>query len=416
MNETPFYYQNKTLHIEGISATWLAEKYGTPLYIYSHAIIENNFRAYQNALAGQHHLICYAVKANGNLSILNMLAKLGAGFDIVSQGELERVMTAGGDPKKVVFSGVGKTNAEIRHALRVGIHSFNIESEAELETLIQLTHETNLPANISIRVNPDIDPQTHPYIATGLQESKFGVDISKAKELYLRATKARNLNVSGVDCHIGSQITSLKPFIAAMERLLVLIRELREAGVEIKTLNMGGGLGIDYSAEKPPSIGEYMQILREYANAHDLNLIVEPGRSIVGEAGVLVTRVISTKYTAAKNFAVVDAAMNDLLRPVLYQAEHRVLPVEKKEANSFLYEIVGPICESSDLLAKERYMTLAENDLLAFMDVGAYGMSMASNYNARPRAAEVIVMSGDAKLIRKRESYADLMRGEMIFE
>ena len=412
MNAAFFPYRNNELHIEGLPLASLADEFSTPLYLYSYNAIRESYLAYENALRGHPHLICYAVKANGNLAILSALAKLGAGFDIVSQGELERVIAAGGDPKKVIFSGVGKTKDEIRRALDLGIHSFNIESESELNTLIEL----GIPANISIRVNPDVDPQTHPYIATGLRESKFGVDIARAKALYRRAAAMPNLQIIGIDCHIGSQITTLAPFLAALERILTLVDELATEGIRITELDMGGGLGITYGIENPPTPAEYMTALRERVAERDLKLVVEPGRSLLAEAGILLTRVISIKETPDRHFAVVDAAMNDLLRPALYGAEHQVLPVLQRTDTPITYDIVGPVCESSDVLAKSRELGIQPGDLLAIMDTGAYGMSMASNYNARPRPAEVLVDANQVHLIRERESYADLMRGEHIPE
>lgn len=409
MKKHIFPYKKNQLHIEKIPISQLAAQFGTPLYAYSYTAIKENFLAYENALQGQPHLVCYAVKANGNLAILNALAKLGAGFDIVSRGELARVLAAGGDPKKVIFSGVGKTKDEIEYAAKLGIHSFNIESEAELKTLIAL----KTPVNISIRVNPDVDAQTHPYIATGLRESKFGVDMPTAKQLYQRAAQHPHLKITGIDCHIGSQITSLNPFLDALKRILKLIDELGETGIQIKELDMGGGLGVAYTNQDLPTPADYMQAIRARI-APDLPLVVEPGRSIVAEAGVLITSVTSTKNTETKDFAVVDAAMNDLLRPALYGATHQVLPVDGNERETRIYDIVGPVCESSDVLAKSQRLGIQAGDLLAMMDTGAYGMSMASNYNARLRPAEVLVDGDQVHLIRQRETYEDLMRGEII--
>lgn len=411
MKKHIFSYPQNQLQIENFALADIADHFGTPLYVYSHAALAENFLAYEKTLEGQPHLICYAVKANSNLAILNALAQFGAGFDIVSRGELERVLAAGGDPQKVVFSGVGKTQREIQHAAQLGIHSFNIESEAELETLIEL----GIPAKLSIRINPDVDPQTHPYIATGLRESKFGVDLKTAKRLYQRAAKTPHLTISGVDCHIGSQITSLAPFLAALEQMLALINELAKLGIAIKSLNMGGGLGVSYNGETLPSPAEYIRALRRRI-APDLRLIVEPGRSLVAEAGLLLTRVISVKETLEKRFAVVDAAMNDLLRPALYGAEHQILPVTRRVDDLRAYEVVGPVCESSDVLGRARQLEIRARDLLAIMDTGAYGMSMASNYNARPRPAEIMVKDGQVHLIRERESHADLMHGERMLK
>ena len=417
MKKQLFSYKNNQLHIESIPLEKLANNFGTPLYAYSYKALKENFLAYQNALEERPHLICYAVKANGNLAIINALAKLGAGFDIVSQGELERVLAAGGDPKKVIFSGVGKTQAEMQRALRVGIHSFNIESEAELDMLNKTTLEMSIQTNISFRVNPDVDPKTHPYIATGLKETKFGVSVKKAKSLYRRAAKMAQLHIHGVDCHIGSQITTIEPFLEALDRLLHLIDELAEEGIIIKTLDMGGGLGIDYTEEGISSPTTYMTALLERVSGRDLSLVVEPGRSIVGDTDLLLTRIISIKETEDKKFAVIDAAMNDLHRPALYQAWHSILPLTQHSAGeSKTYDIAGPVCESSDFLGKERELNIQAGDLLAIMDAGAYGFSMASNYNARPRPAEVMVRGEEAKIIRARESYEDLMRGEAKFD
>lgn len=414
MKKHTFTYKKNQLHIENLPLAELAEKYGTPLYIYSYAALKENFLSYENALMGHSHLLSYAVKANGNLAILNALAQLGAGFDIVSQGELERVLAAGGDSHKVIFSGVGKQKAEIERALQVGIHSFNIESEAELEMLDEITRESGIHTNISFRVNPNVDPKTHPYIATGLKDTKFGVSIEKAKELYRRAAKMPNLHIEGVDCHIGSQITTIEPFLEALDHLLALIDDLAEESIVIKNLDMGGGLGIAYTEDVPPAPSTYVDALLQRVNGRDLNLLLEPGRSIVGDAGILLTRVISIKNTEGKNFAIIDAAMNDLHRPALYQAWHDILPVTRRTGQTGLYDIAGPVCESSDFLGKNRELNIKADDLLVIMDSGAYGSSMASNYNARPRPAEVMVRGDHARLIRERESYDDLMRGETL--
>lgn len=410
-------YKNNQLHIEKLPLEEIAADFDTPLYVYSYNALKENFFAYENALEGQPHLICYAVKANGNLAILNTLAKLGAGFDIVSQGELERVLAAGGDPKKVIFSGVGKTQAEMQRALEIGILSFNIESEAELHMLDELTRKMDISTNISFRVNPDVDPKTHPYIATGLKNTKFGVSIEKAKSLYRRAAKIPQLHIHGVDCHIGSQITTIEPFLEAIDRLLQLIDELADEGIVINTLDIGGGLGIDYTNEGISSPATYMATLLKRVDGRDLNLVVEPGRSIVGDTGLLLTRIISIKETEDKNFAIIDAAMNDLHRPALYQAWHNIVPVtQHREEEGKVYDIAGPVCESSDFLGTDRELNIQADDLLAIMDAGAYGSSMASNYNARPRPAEVMVREDEAKIIRARESYKDLMRGETEFD
>lgn len=411
-----FEYRHGVLHAEDVALSALAERFGTPCYVYSAATITRHYRVFDEALAGIDHDICYAVKANGNLGVLGLLADLGSGFDIVSVGELERVITAGGDPSRVVFSGVGKRVDEIERALEVGIACFNVESEAELDRIDAVARRMGVRAPVSLRVNPDVDAQTHPYIATGLKENKFGVDIGRAEALYARAATLDGLNVIGVDCHIGSQLTQLAPFRDAVERVLALIDALAERGITIRHLDVGGGLGIRYRDEQPPSPAAYAEAIRELVAGRDLKLLFEPGRVLVGNAGVLLTRVEILKpgaLAADKHFAIVDAAMNDLLRPALYDGWHGIVPVaETSAAAPRIWEIVGPICETGDFLGRDRELALETGDLLAVRSAGAYGFSMASSYNARPRAAEVIVDGDMVHEVRARETIADLMRGE----
>ncbi len=409
-----FQYRDGRLYGEDVDLVRVAEEFGTPCYVYSRATLERHFRAFDAAFAGQEHLVCYAVKANSNLALLNVLARLGAGFDIVSVGELERVLAAGGDPAKVVFSGVGKRADEMRRALEVGIHCFNVESEPELERLDQMAGELGLRAPVSLRVNPDVDAKTHPYISTGLKENKFGIDIARAPEVYARAAELANLEILGVDCHIGSQITQVGPFVDALERVLGLIDTLCERGIALRHLDLGGGLGISYRDETPPLPGDYAAPLLDRLAGRDLQVIIEPGRAIVGNAGVLLTRVEYLKHTAHKDFAVVDAAMNDLMRPTLYGAWMDIVPVVERRGEARKYDIVGPICETGDFIGKERALALEEGDLLAVRSAGAYGFSMSSNYNARPRAAEVMVDGPRMHLVRARESFADLVAGEQL--
>lgn len=411
-----FEYRSGVLHAEGVALPAVAERFGTPCYIYSAATIRRHYRVFDEALAGIDHDICYAVKANGNLGVLGLLADLGSGFDIVSVGELERVITAGGDPARVVFSGVGKRVDEIERALEVGIACFNVESEAELERIDAVARRMGVRAPISLRVNPDVDAQTHPYIATGLKENKFGVDIDRAEALYARAAGMDGLAIRGVDCHIGSQLTNLAPFRDAVERVLALIDRLADQGIEIHHLDVGGGLGIRYRDEEPPSPAAYAENIRDLVAGRDLKLVFEPGRVLVGNAGVLLTRVELLKPGAQrddKHFAIVDAAMNDLLRPALYDGWHAIVPVaENSDATARNWEIVGPICETGDFLGHDRELALAANDLLAVRTAGAYGFAMASTYNARPRPAEVMVDGDTVHEVRARETIADLMRGE----
>ncbi len=411
-----FNYQGDSLYAEGVSVSQLAEQYGTPLYVYSRATLERHYRAYDEALAEKDHLICYAVKANSNLAVLNVLAKQGAGFDIVSVGELDRVLTAGGDPAKVIFSGVGKQPHEMRRALEVGIKCFNVESEAELERLNEVAESMGVQASISLRVNPDVDAQTHPYISTGLKENKFGISIDRAEEVYLKAASLANLSVDGVDCHIGSQLTQSEPFLDALDRLLVLIDRLAEHDITIRHLDLGGGLGVRYDDETPPEPGDYASLVLKRLGDRDLTLIMEPGRSIAANAGILLTRVEYLKPTEAKNFAIVDAAMNDLLRPSLYSAWQAIIPAEQPspEAEKLNYDLVGPICETGDFIGKDRDLALEQGDLLAVRSAGAYGFAMSSNYNSRNRAAEVMVSGEESFLVRQRETFEQQIAGESV--
>lgn len=409
-----FSYRDGQLFAEGVALPALAQRFGTPTYVYSRAHIEAQYRAYADALQGMPHLVCFAVKANSNLGVLNVLARLGAGFDIVSIGELERVLAAGGQPERIVFSGVGKSRDDMRRALQVGVHCFNVESTDELERLQQVAAELGVMAPVSLRVNPDVDAGTHPYISTGLKENKFGIAIADAEDVYARAHELDNLEVMGVDCHIGSQLTSLPPFLDALDRLLGLIDRLAVRGIRIRHLDLGGGLGVRYREEQPPLAGDYIQAVRKRIDGRDLALVFEPGRSIVANAGVLLTRVEYLKHTEHKDFAIVDAAMNDLIRPALYQAWMDVVQVQPRDSEPRHYDIVGPICETGDFLAKERPLALAEGDLLAVRSAGAYGFVMSSNYNTRGRAAEVLVDGDNAYEVRRRESVQELYAGESL--
>ena len=409
-----FAYQGGELHAERVPLRRIAERYGTPCYVYSRAAIEQAYREFTAAFSGREHLACYAVKANSSLALLNLLARLGSGFDIVSEGELERVLAAGGDPGKTVFSGVGKTTGEMRRALAAGIFCFNIESESELLRLERVAADSGATASISLRVNPDVDPRTHPYIATGLSQNKFGVAHTDALRLYRKARESRHLAVAGIGCHIGSQLTELAPFVAALDRVLELAGQLAIEGINVTHVDVGGGLGIRYRDESPPAFAEYARALIARLGTKSFRLLLEPGRALVGNAGILLTRVEYLKRGAERNFAVVDAAMNDLMRPALYDAYHEVRPVATANGSAELYEIVGPVCESGDFLAHARKLALRENDLLAIMSAGAYGMSMSSNYNTRPRAAEVMVDNEDAHLVRAREAISDLMSTERL--
>ncbi len=447
-----FSYRNNQLCAEHVPLADIAQRFGTPCYVYSHAALTDGYRQFADALKGREHLICYAVKANPNLAILNLFAKLGAGFDIVSGGELQRVLAAGGAADKVVFSGVGKTVAEMRQALDVNILCFNVESEAELLRLNDVAGQMGKVAPVSLRVNPDVDAKTHPYISTGLKQNKFGVAITAVLALYREAAALPHLRVTGMDCHIGSQLTELSPFIAAAEKVLALVDTLAREGIRLEHLDLGGGLGIRYRDETPPSIAEYAVALLGALRGRSEKILVEPGRVLVGNAGVLLTKVEYLKHGEEKHFAIVDAAMNDLMRPALYDAWHEILPVDQepsprplatlsppvkspspqsspasgesaargaepgeRERQSLIYEVVGPVCETGDFLGHARQLAIAQGDLLAVMSAGAYGMSMSSNYNTRPRAAEVMVAGGVVQLIRERETVAQLFSGEKTF-
>lgn len=407
-----FAYHGGELHAEEVPVRRIAERYGTPCYVYSRAALEDAYRAFDSAFSGHDHAVCYAVKANSTLAVLDLLARLGSGFDIVSGGELQRVLAAGGEAGRTVFSGVGKSVQEMRQALAAGIFCFNIESESELQRLDRIAGEAGVTAAISLRVNPDVDPRTHPYIATGLRQSKFGVAYSEALPLYRRARGMRHLAITGIGCHIGSQLTALEPFVEALDRVLELADRLHAEGMVVSHVDAGGGLGIRYRDESPPSFADYGRALTARLGTRRVRLLLEPGRALIGNAGILLTRVEYLKRGAERNFAVVDAAMNDLMRPALYDAYHDVRPVAAASGSGATYEIVGPVCESGDFLARSRELSLRESDLLAIMSAGAYGMSMSSNYNTRPRAAEVMVDKEDAHLIRGREAITDLMAAE----
>jgi diaminopimelate decarboxylase len=410
-----FHYQQDQLFVENVALADIAQRFGTPTYVYSRAALTDGYRQYAQALQAREHLICFAVKSNPNLAILNLFAKLGAGFDIVSGGELQRVLAAGGAANKVVFSGVGKSEAEMRLALTAGILCFNLESEAELVRLNTVAGSMGKVAPISFRVNPNVDAKTHPYISTGLKQSKFGVAYTDALALYRKASAMPNLRVTGIDCHIGSQLTEVSPFIAAAEKVLQLVDTLAAEGIGLEHIDLGGGLGICYNEETPPSIAEYARALLSALQGRSEKLIVEPGRVLVGNAGVLLTRVEYLKPGEEKHFAIVDAAMNDLMRPALYDAYHGVQPVLRKAAPAKEYEVVGPVCESGDFLAHARKLAIEQGDFLALMSAGAYGMSMSSNYNTRPRAAEIMVDGGAVHLIRERETVTQLFAGEKTF-
>lgn len=409
------YQDDGQLWAENTSLTKLAEQYGTPLYVYSRATLERHWNAFDKSVGEHPHLVCYAVKANSNIGVLNVLARLGSGFDIVSGGELERVVAAGGDPSKVVFSGVGKTAQEMRRALELGIKCFNVESEPELERLNQVAGEMGVVAPISLRINPDVDANTHPYISTGLRDNKFGIAFDRAPAVYKFASSLPNLAVHGIDCHIGSQLTDIEPFIDATDRLLALIDQLRGDGVDIRHLDVGGGLGVVYRDELPPQPSDYAKaLLARLENHPELELIFEPGRAIAANAGVLLTKVEFLKHTEHKNFAIIDAAMNDLMRPALYQAWQDIIPVTPREGEATTYDLVGPICETGDFIGKDRALALEPNDLLAVRSAGAYGFVMSSNYNTRPRVAEVMVDGETAHLVRKRETLESLWELESI--
>lgn len=409
-----FNYRDGELFAEGVALSAIAERYGTPTYVYSRAHIEAQYRSYADALQGTEHLVCFAVKANSNLGVLNVLARLGAGFDIVSGGELERVLAAGGRADRVVFSGVGKTREDMRRALEVGVHCFNVESADELERLQVVAAEMGKVAPVSLRVNPDVDAGTHPYISTGLKENKFGIAIADAEAIYVRAAQLPNLEVVGVDCHIGSQLTTVEPFLDALDRLLVLVDRLAECGIHLRHLDLGGGVGVRYRDEQPPRVADYIKAIRERVGERDLALVFEPGRYIVANAGVLLTRVEYLKHTEHKDFAIIDAAMNDLIRPALYQAWMGVSAVKPRAGEGRAYDLVGPICETGDFLGKDRVLNLAEGDLLAVESAGAYGFVMSSNYNTRGRCAEILVDGDQAFEVRRRETVAELYAGESL--
>jgi diaminopimelate decarboxylase len=414
-----FNYRDGVLFAEDVPLTQVAEELGTPCYVYSKATLERHFRAYTEALGGHPHLICYAVKANSNLAVLGLLARLGAGFDIVSIGELERVLKAGGDPSKVVFSGVAKQPHEMARALEAGIKCFNVESRPELERLNAVAGELGKVAPVSLRVNPDVDAGTHPYISTGLKDNKFGIPVDEALDVYALAASLPHLRVKGLDCHIGSQLTETAPFLDALERLLVLMERLRERGIEIDHLDLGGGLGVPYRDETPPQPFDYasqlLARLSRWEGGETLTLLFEPGRSIAANAGLMLTRVEFLKPGETKNFAIVDAAMNDLIRPALYQAWQAIVPVDTRQTRSrAVYDVVGPVCETGDFLGKERELAIAEGDLLAVRSAGAYGFVMASNYNSRPRPPEVMVDGSSIHVVRARESLESLWAGEVL--
>jgi diaminopimelate decarboxylase len=409
-----FGYQNGELHAESVPLAGIAARYGTPCYVYSRAALTETWRAFDEAFSARDHLVCYAVKANSSLAVLNLLARLGSGFDIVSGGELARVIAAGGDPRKTVFSGVGKSVAEMRAALAAGILCFNVESEAELVRLERVAADAGKTAAVSVRVNPDIDARTHPYIATGLKENKFGIAYQDAPALYRRARELPHLSIAGIGCHIGSQLTELEPFVAALDRILELADRLQAEGIAIAHLDLGGGLGIRYRDESPPALRDYARALTGRIGARPLKLLLEPGRVLAGPAGILLTRVEFLKHGAERNFAVVDAAMNDLLRPALYDAFHEIQPVNQRPGPGRRYEVVGPVCETGDFLGRGRMLNIREDDLLAIMAAGAYGMSMSSNYNTRPRAPEVMVDGSESHLVRERETVAELMTREKL--
>ena len=411
-----FQYKNEQLYVEDLPVKQLAEEFGTPLYIYSRATLERHWHAFDSALGKHPHLICYAVKANSNIGILNVMAKLGSGFDIVSQGELERVLAAGGEASKVVFSGVAKSHAEIMRALEVGIRCFNVESIAELHHINQIAGEMGKIAPISLRVNPDVDAHTHPYISTGLKENKFGVSVDEAREVYKLAATLPHVRITGMDCHIGSQLTELQPFLDATDRLIRLIEQLQEDGITLKHLDLGGGLGVTYTDETPPHPSDYAAaLLNKLKGYENLEIILEPGRAIAANAGILVAKVQYLKSNESRNFAITDTGMNDMIRPALYEAYMNIIEIDRTlEREKTIYDVVGPVCETSDFLGKQRELAIAEGDYIAQRSAGAYGASMSSNYNSRPRTAEVLVDGDKAHLIRRRENLSELWALESI--
>ena len=411
-----FQYKNEQLYVEDLPVKQLAEEFGTPLYIYSRATLERHWHAFDSALGKHPHLICYAVKANSNIGILNVMAKLGSGFDIVSQGELERVLAAGGDASKVVFSGVAKSRVEIMRALEVGIRCFNVESVAELHHINQIAGEMGKIAPISLRVNPDVDAHTHPYISTGLKENKFGVSVDEAREVYKLAATLLHVKITGMDCHIGSQLTELQPFLDATDRLIRLIEQLQEDGITLKHLDLGGGLGVTYTDETPPHPSDYATaLLNKLKDYEDLEIILEPGRAIAANAGILVAKVQYLKSNESRSFAITDTGMNDMIRPALYEAYMNIIEIDRTLGREkAIYDVVGPVCETSDFLGKQRELAIAEGDYIAQRSAGAYGASMSSNYNSRPRTAEVLVDGDKAHLIRRRENLSELWALESI--
>ena len=413
-----FQYKNEQLYVEDLPVKQLSEEFGTPLYIYSRATLERHWHAFDSALGKHPHLICYAVKANSNIGILNVMAKLGSGFDIVSQGELERVLEAGGEASKVVFSGVAKSRAEIMRALEVGIRCFNVESIAELHHINQIAGEMGKIAPISLRVNPDVDAHTHPYISTGLKENKFGVSVDEAREVYKLAATLSHVKITGMDCHIGSQLTELQPFLDATDRLIRLMEQLKEDGITLKHLDLGGGLGVTYTDETPPHPSDYATaLLNKLKDYEDLEIILEPGRAIAANAGILVAKVQYLKTNESRNFAITDTGMNDMIRPALYEAYMNIIEIDRTlERERAIYDVVGPVCETSDFLGKQRELAIAEGDYIAQRSAGAYGASMSSNYNSRPRTAEVLVDGDKVHLIRRRENLSELWALESIAE
>jgi diaminopimelate decarboxylase len=407
-----FEYRGDTLFAEEVNVTDIALEHGTPCFIYSRATLERHLRAYQTCLGEAPQMICFAVKANSNLAVLNVLARLGAGFDIVSGGELERVIAAGGDPGKVIFSGLGKSEMEIEQALKAGIFCFNVESAPELTRIDAVASRLNLQAKISVRVNPDVDAGTHPYISTGLKDNKFGLASAQALEVYRQATTLGGIEVVGIDCHIGSQLTSLAPFLDAVDHLLVLVDRLHSENIHLRHLDIGGGLGVSYGQEQPPQPADLIAAVNSRLADRKMTLIVEPGRSIAANAGIFVTRVEYIKCSEHKNFAIVDGAMNDLLRPALYNAWQEIIPVTRSSGASATYDVVGPICESADFLGKDRKLQLTGGELLAVRSAGAYGFVMSSNYNSRPRAPEIMVDGSNVHLVRRRESLGDQLEME----
>ncbi len=417
---TYFNYRDQILHVESVALSKLAAEFSTPCYVYSRHAISQNWARYAEAFAASQHpyKIFYAIKANSNIAILNLLAKLGAGFDAVSGGEIDRVLAAGGAPQNIVFSGVGKNSAEISKAIDLGIHSINIESHAELLRVQAIAQQKNKQVEIALRINPDIDANSHPYISTGSKENKFGIDYQQAVKIFTLAANMANIKITGISCHIGSQITSLAPFMQAIDQLLAIIQELAAQNIKLRFINIGGGLGVTYQDETPPSAEQYVQAIVAKLKNLDLEIHIEPGRSIIADTGVLLTKVEYIKTTGENKFAIVDAAMNDLMRPCLYNSYHEIVPVIQPAitANTEKYTIVGPICESSDFLAKDRYLALQAGDLLAIKNTGAYGFSMSSNYNTRPRCAEILVDQQQAYVIRQRETIEQLLQNEQLID